>query len=69
MQRRWGARESLAPGALHLQRQDRPAPGAADSQIPSLVLVCRGKLGNTAEAETLWLWGPSTPACPTPVHM
>lgn len=25
-------------------------------QIPSLVLVCRGKLGNTAEAETIWLW-------------
>lgn len=26
-------------------------------QIPSLVLVCGGKLGNTAEAETIWLWG------------
>lgn len=38
-------------------------------QIPSLVLVCGGKLGNTAEAETLWFWGPGTAACPTPVHM
>lgn len=31
VQRRGGARESLTPGAFRLQRQDRPAPRAADS--------------------------------------
>lgn len=38
-------------------------------QIPSLLLVCGEKLGNTAEAETLWFWGPISPACPAPAHM
>lgn len=67
MQRRGGVCVSHSHLVLSLCRGS-PIPRRGP-QIPYLALVCRGKLGNTAEGETLWFWRPSTPARPTPVQM